>query len=298
MTRAGTALAAALAVVALAAGCTSEAEPEPPIPTDDRPFGPAPDYEDHSTSLMTAASDKDIETLCADLETALGEAGLDSVSSEAGDQWCGHLVDGADSARGDERSASGEGAAEPVRVHAWSDGDTTHAAYFDPAPLLVAVDSEDESLAEHGTALSAAVAEAVTEATGTEPEEGPSATATYTEINSEVPAEELAESLAQAAEPEGLRVLDELPYEEGTATLLLAYEGEGPTFEDRLAEAPEAGMFNPVPLHVWADDSGNGVISYFDPMPLSIVFGEGLGDVGTEMSTALSETAWAAALPQ
>lgn len=311
MTRAGTALAAAFAVVALAAGCTSEAEPEPPLPTDDRPFGPAPDYEEHNTSLMSAASDKDIEALCVDLETALHDHGYltwPESSDEPGEDWCSFVVRHPTQGELFAYFPSGLGAAIPTRVHAWSDEDGSNIGYFEPSALLNAAGSS-AALEEYGDALTAygetlaADLEAVASeaAGGGTPESGAPGVATYTEIPAELPFDELTESLRQAAEGSGLRLIDEIVYEAGRTgrTFVFAVEGRDSALYGGLYEtSPSIGVANPVHLHVWEDDSGNGVISYFDPMPLFGAVGSEFADAGTEASTIVSDVVWAAALPQ
>lgn len=311
MTRAGTALAAVLAAVALAAGCTSEAEPEPPLPTDDRPFGPDPDFEEHTTSLMTASSDKDIATLCADLDAALSEHGYlhwyDS-SDEAGEDWCSYVVRHPSQGEVFADLSSGLGAVVPTRVHAWSDEDGSHVGYFEPAALLAAAGTSTaladygDELTVYGETLAADLGEAVSEAAGgAAPEGGEPGVATYTEIPAELAFDELTESLRQAAEGQGLRLIDEIVYEAGGTgrTFVFAVEGQDSALYGGLFEtSPAIGVANPVHLHVWEDDSGNGVISYFDPMPLFGAVGPQFADAGAEVSTLLSDVAWAAALPQ
>ncbi|GAB3218877.1 hypothetical protein GCM10027447_00330 [Glycomyces halotolerans] len=303
MTKAGTALAALLAASALTASCTDEAPPPDAAlesATDDRMFGPAPDFEAHTAQLLTASSDKDIAALCADLggELAAGFVVHEDATDPASDAWCGFAVDDIEPTEAPERSTSGEGAALPVRVHAWSDADGSHVSFFDPVPFLSAIDGDDPALAERGETLLAGLTAAVAEATGGTAEAGDPTDVTYTEIPSEIPAPELTEALERTAAEAGLRLIDRIAYEAAGTTLVFAVEGEDSAYYADLYEAsPAIGVANPVQFHVWSDASGNGVIGYFDPMPLFRAVGPEFEDAGIELSTLLSNAAWDAAAP-
>ena len=310
MTRAGSALAAVLAFAGLLAGCSPEAGGEPPPGPDDRPFGPAPDYEEHTTSLLTASSEEDIGTVCADLETALHDHGYliwTRAGGEPGGDWCSFVVRHPMQGESFTRFASGLGAAVPTRVHAWSDDEASKVGYFDPAPLFAAagtsaaLEDSGDDLAAYGRILAADLEAVASEATGgSSPERGAPGVAAYTEVAAEAPAEALAEALPEAAAEGGLRLIDEIVYEDGRTgtTFVFAVEGRDSALYEGLFETSAAiGAANPVHLHLWEDDSGNGVISYFDPMPLFGAVSPEFAEAGAEASTLVSEAVWAAALP-
>ncbi|GAB4008324.1 hypothetical protein GCM10029992_64400 [Glycomyces albus] len=204
--------------------------------------------------------------------------------------------------------SSGLGAAIPTRVHAWSDEDGSHIGYFEPSSLLTAagasaaLEDHADALAAYGETLAADLEAVASEAAGgAAPESGAPGVATYTEIPAELSFDELTESLRQAAEGRGLRLIDEIVYEAGGTgrTFVFAVEGEDSALYGGLFEtSPAIGAANPVHLHVWEDGSGNGVISYFDPMPLFGAIGSEFADAGAEASTLVSDVVWAAALPQ
>ncbi|GAB3646388.1 hypothetical protein [Glycomyces tarimensis] len=300
MTRAWRALVGLLATAALAAACTSDSpqpEDEPVAEaTDDGMFGSSPDYETHQTQLVSTASDKDLPSLCEDLELALADRFW--IHEGGGDNgWCAFLADDAKPSEASDRSSSGQGAAVPVRVHAWMEDSGTRVAYFDPAPLMVAVDSEDTALQERGVALSEGLLAAVAEATGGTPEFGDPYDATYTEIPSQLQAIDLAEALKATAEANGMRLIDEIGFEAAGKTLIFAVEGPDSALYEGLYEtSPAVGVANPVQLHVFSGEEGS-VISYFDPAPLFSAIGTEFTDVGFELSTILSNAAWEAAVP-
>lgn len=303
MRRAAASLAVLLAA-ALASGCTDDAEdPQDHVDeiADEGMFGPSDDFEAHTVQLVTAASDKDVETLCADLEAALGDLGhlyWADAADVPGGEGCAYLT--ADLGEAAQFLTTGVGAAVPTRLHAWAEAEGSRLSYFDPAPLTAAVDSSDEAAIAFGAGLAEELAGLAAEVTGGAPETGEPFEATYTEIPTEIPLADLDGSLTDAAEAHGLRLLELVREDpEGTGgTYVFAVEGEDSAlYEDLYAISPSIGAANPVHLHLWADENGNGVISYFDPAPLFRAVGEEFGDAGFEASTILSNLAWEAAAP-
>lgn len=301
MRSAATALTLLLAA-ALAAGCTSEAEP--PAETDDAPFGGDPDFEAPTADLMAVAADQDAGELCDALEAAFEAHDLNAHPESVGRDTCGFEIYDfleSDQLSSEELYGSGIGAALPIVVHAWSDDSGGHLRYFDPADMFAAVTAAEQD--ELGRSLSAELAAAVTEAAGAAPEPVATADLTYTEIDSDLLAEDLISALEQAGDGNPLTLSGSASYgsaESGPngGSVVFTLEGEDrEAYPKHLYDvSPAIGAADRVTLHVRTEASGNGVISYFDPMPMFSAIDPAFTDAGTEMSTLLSEAAWDAAL--
>ncbi|WP_157930751.1 hypothetical protein [Glycomyces xiaoerkulensis] len=302
MTRAG--MAAMILAAALASGCTSgaEPEPEPPVPTDDRMFGPDSEYETPTADLMTAASDRELAAVCDGLESAFdrreSDAERDSHSEEGTCTFNVHP--GSDAVPAEELYTTGIGAALPVPVHVWTDGSGSRVGYFDPAQMVAAVDDADPG--ELGASLSEEVGAAVADAAGSAPEPGASADLTYTRIESDTAPLDLLEALEGTAEARGLALLGAGTYDSGgggydggTLTYRAAGDGSQVYASDLYETSPAIGVADRFKLHVFTEASGDGSIAYFDPAPLFGAVGEDFTDAGYELSALLSDVGWEAA---
>jgi hypothetical protein len=287
--------AAAMAVAA----CSGEAEPDPVddlgIDFGDRPFGPDPDFQESFTRLVTVPAEGSLDELVTALEAAADGLEMvlvpDPVTAEGARGFLLALP-----AKAAYSVAPGTGAANPLRLHAWTDEEgAARLSYFEPVALYTAI---DPGLAEGGASVAARIAALAADAAGGEPVFGPEHLATYTEIPVETTTmDDLADAVVAAAEANGLRLLHEYASERvhGASDRTLVLLAESDEFHaDLHALSPVIGVANPIHLHVWQGEQG-AVVSYFDPQPLFSAAGPEFVDAGMAMSTLVSNVVWDAA---
>lgn len=192
------------------------------------------------------------------------------------------------------------GAVVPVRVHVWVDGaGPAHISYFDPAPQFTAV---DPALSDAGQRISQSIRTIAEAAAGAG---GPTTTAVETKFIT-VPAhrgfEATIGSLHDAAAKNGMTVLSDLNEETRLAAVGLQSQsahsfflGDPQTGKTLFAATQAIGAVVPVRVHVWSDDRGPALISYFDPAPLLTAIDPALGGIAQKISQAIRATVEAAA---